>query len=186
MNHIFLRVCILLVTPVIVFFYGKYAFGSVIGDVILHEGNGVIERQANGEEQTTEIDLDVFSMDTVKTGNGKTAIEFIDQTEQIATLGLWGPKARSTLQKLMNAPDSISNEGFPYATAKEIDVQDTKIWAFRISYVGEQGWELYFPFVDGLKIWDALAKLGVTPVGIETYEDLQLDLEQALSCISQK
>jgi len=52
----------------------------VIGDVILHEGNGVIERQANGEEQTTEIDLDVFSMDTVKTGNGKTAIEFIDQT----------------------------------------------------------------------------------------------------------
>ena len=80
MNHIFLRVCILLVTPVIVFFYGKYAFGSVIGDVILHEGNGVIERKANGEAQTTEIDLDVFSMDTVKTGNGKTAIEFIDQT----------------------------------------------------------------------------------------------------------
>ena len=96
-------------------------------------------------------------------------VEFIDQTEQIATLGLWGPKARSTLQKLMNTPDSISNEGFPYATAKEIEVKDTKIWAFRISYVGEQGWELYFPFEDGLKIWDALAKLGVTPVGIETY-----------------
>ena len=37
------------------------------------------------------------------------------------------------------------------------------IWAFRISYVGEQGWELYFPFGDGLKLWDALAELDVTP-----------------------
>ena len=35
--------------------------------------------------------------------------------------------------------------------------------------MGEQGWELYFPFSDGLAIWDALFELGVTPVGIETY-----------------
>ena len=58
---------------------------------------------------------------------------------------------------------------FPYATAKEINVLGITIWAFRISYVGEQGWELYFPFGEGLKLWDALAELDVTPVGIETY-----------------
>ena len=100
---------------------------------------------------------------------GLTQVEFVDQTEQIATLGLWGPEARATLQKLMDDPDSVSHENFPYATAKEINVQGTTIWAFRISYVGEQGWELYFPFSDGLTIWDALFELGVTPVGIETY-----------------
>ena len=55
-------------------------YASVIGDVIMLEGNGVIDRQANGETDKLEIDLDVFSNDTVKTGNGKTAIEFIDQT----------------------------------------------------------------------------------------------------------
>ena len=51
-----------------------------IGDVIMHEGSGVIERKANGEEVTTQTELDVFSFDTVKTGNGKTAIEFLDAT----------------------------------------------------------------------------------------------------------
>ena len=50
-----------------------------IGDVILQEGNSTIERDS-GESYDSVIDLDVFSYDTVKTGNGKTAIEFIDQT----------------------------------------------------------------------------------------------------------
>ena len=50
-----------------------------IGEVILHEGNGAVER-TNGEEETTAKELDIFSYDTVKTGNGKTAIEFVDQT----------------------------------------------------------------------------------------------------------
>ncbi len=100
---------------------------------------------------------------------GFTNVEFIDQSEQLATLGLWGPEARATLQKLMDDPDSVSGEAFPYTMTREIDVLGIKVWAFRISYVGEQGWELYFPFADGLKLWDALAELGVTPVGIETY-----------------
>ena len=94
---------------------------------------------------------------------------FHDRSEELSTLGLWGPEARVTLAKLMDDPESISNESFPFATTKEITVCGIKVWAFRISYVGEQGWELYFPFSDGLAIWDALFELGVTPVGIETY-----------------
>ena len=50
-----------------------------IGNVILHEGNGEIER-TTGESQITVKDLDVFSYDVVKTGNGKTGIEFVDET----------------------------------------------------------------------------------------------------------
>ena len=50
-----------------------------IGEVILHEGNGAVER-TNGDEEVTAKELDIFSYDTVKTGNGKTAIEFVDQT----------------------------------------------------------------------------------------------------------
>ena len=50
-----------------------------IGEVILHEGNGAVQR-TNGDEEVTAKELDIFSYDTVKTGKGKTAIEFIDQT----------------------------------------------------------------------------------------------------------
>ena len=50
-----------------------------IGQVSLHEGNAVIDRK-EGESEKVAKDLDVFSYDTVKTGNGKVGIEFIDST----------------------------------------------------------------------------------------------------------
>ena len=96
-------------------------------------------------------------------------IRIDDRTESLATLGLWGPRARATLESLMAQPDDISQENFPFATAKQIDIQGIPIWAFRISYVGEQGWELYVPYPYGLRLWDLLFAAGVTPVGIETY-----------------
>src|SRR3546814_8340305 len=40
---------------------------------------------------------------------------------------------------------------------------------FRISYVGEQGWELHFPLSYGLALWDMFRDVGITPIGIETY-----------------
>ena len=55
------------------------SFASIIGDVILHEGNAVIER-TDGEDVESKIDLDVFSYDTIKTGKGKVAVGFIDET----------------------------------------------------------------------------------------------------------
>ena len=51
-----------------------------IGEVTQLEGNGVIDRKDGDKGIVVEKELDVFSYDTVKTGNGKTAIEFIDQT----------------------------------------------------------------------------------------------------------
>jgi len=55
------------------------SFGAgVIGDIILHTGNAVIEQ--DGEDVEAEKDLDIFSYNTVKTGKGKVAIGFIDDT----------------------------------------------------------------------------------------------------------
>ena len=51
-----------------------------IGEVTQLEGNGVIDRQDGDEGIVIEKELDIFSYDTVKTGNGKVGIEFIDNT----------------------------------------------------------------------------------------------------------
>ena len=51
-----------------------------IGGVILHEGTGQVERSEDGSEVVTEKELDIFSDDIVKTGKGKTAIQFLDDT----------------------------------------------------------------------------------------------------------
>ena len=59
--------------------FSTNAFSASIGDVILQEGSGIVERKDGGEFSSI-IDLDIFSYDTVKTGKGKTAIEFVDDT----------------------------------------------------------------------------------------------------------
>ena len=92
-----------------------------------------------------------------------------DRTTDFACLGLWGPNARTTLEKLVEAPDEISHDAFPFVAVRNIKINGVSVSAFRISYVGEQGWELHFKYDDGLAVWDALAGLGVTPIGVETY-----------------
>lgn len=55
------------------------SFASIIGDVIKTEGSAAIQR-TDGEDVESELDLDIFQYDTVKTGKGKVAIGFIDET----------------------------------------------------------------------------------------------------------
>lgn len=96
-------------------------------------------------------------------------VHFEDRSDALATLGLWGPRARTTLQTLADDPSALSLEAFAFATARDVRVRGIPVWALRISYVGEQGWELYVPFSYGLALWDLLFDSGVIPVGIETY-----------------
>ncbi len=97
------------------------------------------------------------------------------RTHDITTLGLWGPKAVSALGNFID-PNEISIENFPFVTAKNLTLNLTggkkvDVWAARISYVGESGWEIYFnnDKEDGLALYDSLLEVGVVPVGIETY-----------------
>jgi glycine cleavage system aminomethyltransferase T/glycine/D-amino acid oxidase-like deaminating enzyme len=92
-----------------------------------------------------------------------------DRSEDFGCIGLWGPNARATLQAVADDPDALTPENFPFAAVRDMRVKGTPVSAFRISYVGEQGWELHFSFDDGLALWDALHEQGVTPVGVETY-----------------
>jgi len=92
-----------------------------------------------------------------------------ERSDEIATLGVWGPNARATLQKVADEPEALSPESFPFAASRHFRIRGIPVWGFRISYVGEQGWELYLPFSYGLSLWDILYEQGVTPVGIETY-----------------
>ena len=51
-----------------------------IGEVTIHNGSAVIDRQDGDKDIEVEKQLDVFSYDTVKTGQGQVGIKFIDDT----------------------------------------------------------------------------------------------------------
>ena len=97
------------------------------------------------------------------------------RTHDIATLGLWGPQAKNALGNFID-PDELTIENFPFVAAKNLTLNLSEgkkidVWASRISYVGESGWEIYLNNdpEEGLALYDSLLEVGVVPVGIETY-----------------
>ena len=53
---------------------------ATIGEVSISTGSAVIDRKDGKADVKVKKELDVFSYDTVKTGNGKVGIKFIDDT----------------------------------------------------------------------------------------------------------
>ncbi len=98
-------------------------------------------------------------------------VQLHDQTSALCTVGLWGPKAREVLSSVTES--DVSHEGFPFGTAKKFFIQEVPVWALRISYVGELGWEIYTTAEHGPRLWDILWEAGqphgVVPVGIGVY-----------------
>tara|TARA_Y100001970_G_scaffold10872_1_gene12740 strand:+ start:324 stop:2762 length:2439 start_codon:yes stop_codon:yes gene_type:complete len=85
-------------------------------------------------------------------------IEFKDVTDEIACLGVFGPKSRELISKISN--DDLSNENFKFGTGKKIIINDKEVWAQRLSYVGELGWELYIKIEDSKEIYSLIVDKG--------------------------
>jgi glycine cleavage system T protein len=81
-----------------------------------------------------------------------------DLTSARACIGIWGPRARDILRPIADA--DLSNEAFPYLTARPINVGIVPCLALRVTYVGELGWELYCPTEFGLRLWDTIWEAG--------------------------
>jgi 4-methylaminobutanoate oxidase (formaldehyde-forming) len=104
-------------------------------------------------------------------------VTILDGTDRSFCLGLWGPRARDVLAPLTD--DDLSNEGFPYMTGRELDAGEVPLFAQRISYVGELGWELYGPVDMGARLWDMLwasgREHGLIAAGLGAFDSLRLE-----------
>lgn len=104
-------------------------------------------------------------------------VTLTDVTSAYAVLALMGPKSRDILSRLTSA--DISNEGFPFATIREIDVGYATVYANRMTYVGELGWELIVPTEFAVGVYDALHEVGrdfgLTDCGYYALEALRLE-----------
>src|SRR6056300_241588 len=102
-----------------------------------------------------------------------------DTKYRVVTGGADGNRDWVTLRNYRddnNLENEISLENFPFVTAKNLTLnlsggKTIDVWAARISYVGESGWEIYLNnnSDEGLALYDSLLEVGIIPVGIETY-----------------
>jgi 4-methylaminobutanoate oxidase (formaldehyde-forming) len=81
-----------------------------------------------------------------------------DVSAAYAMLNLQGPASRALLASL--SQDDFSNEGFPFATAREIRIGYQTVLAVRLTFMGEIGWELYIPTPFALPVYDSLVAAG--------------------------
>lgn len=91
------------------------------------------------------------------------SVTVTDVSSGWATIGLWGPKARAVVQAV--AEEDVSNSAFPYYSTKQLTIDNAPVFALRVSYAGELGWELYTPTEYALRLWDVLWAAG-QPHGI--------------------
>ena len=100
-----------------------------------------------------------------------------DITSGTTLLTVQGPASRELISRLTDA--DLSNQAFPYLSARQVHVGYAPALAMRVTYVGELGWELHVPAEYGAGVYDDLlaagADLGIRPVGLAAMSSLRLE-----------
>ncbi|GAA2132358.1 FAD-dependent oxidoreductase [Nocardioides bigeumensis] len=102
-----------------------------------------------------------------------------DVTGAYSLLSVQGPRSREVLQAL--SPDDFSDEAFPYLSARKVELGYTPLWALRVTYVGELGWDLLVPTEFGATLYDQLrdSAASVTgtfrPTGVGALDTMRLE-----------
>ena len=104
--------------------------------------------------------------------------ELRNVTTSRGTFVVAGPNARDVLAKLTDTP--LDNASFPWLTGQAIDVGlATDVYALRVNFIGELGWELHFPIEYANGLFEALfaagRDCGIGMVGMRAMESLRVE-----------
>ena len=90
---------------------------------------------------------------------------------------MWGPHARDVLQAVTRG--RRVRGGLPFGRGRVLSVGGGELWAQRITYVGELGYELYVDPKWGVQVWDRLAaqgaRYGIRAVGYRVLDSLRME-----------
>jgi 4-methylaminobutanoate oxidase (formaldehyde-forming) len=186
-------------------FMGKFLVqgrdaGAFLNYISANEVNGDQERitytQWLNEDGRLEADLTVIKLEDGKfmvvtsdvahrhtetwmkrhIGDGQH-VTVTDVTASYGQLNIQGPKSRELLQSLTSA--DLSNEAFPFRTAREIDIGLARVMCVRITYAGELGYELNIPSEQAIHVYDRIVeageKFGLRHAGLKALASLRLE-----------
>lgn len=105
------------------------------------------------------------------------SVQITDVSSSYCCVGLWGPNAPVVLQSLTQT--DVSKAAFKFFTSQPLTLGNLPVTASRVSYVGEEGWELYAPTESGLRLWDQLWDAGqahgIIAAGLGAFDTLRLE-----------
>jgi len=100
-----------------------------------------------------------------------------DVTSGYAQLNVQGPRSRELLQSITTA--DLSNEAFPFRTAREIDIGFARVLCIRITYLGELGYELHIPAEQAVHVYERVVEageaVGLVHAGLKALASLRME-----------
>ena len=106
------------------------------------------------------------------------SVQLRNVTTSRGTFAVAGPRARDVMAKLTDS--LLGNEHFPWLTGQVIEVgMAVDVYALRVNFVGELGWELHFPIEYANGLFDAIfaagEEFGIGMVGMRAMESLRIE-----------
>ncbi len=106
-------------------------------------------------------------------------VAIVPVTDQWAQFSIAGPRARDVLQKTIDSGADISNAHLPYMGATEVAVGGVACRLFRVSFSGEQAYEIAVGAEYGDALMRALmaagAEFGIAPYGTEALGVMRIE-----------
>jgi dimethylglycine dehydrogenase len=112
-------------------------------------------------------------LDHLALHHGDENIKVINRSDDWAALSLNGPRSRDILSACTDTP--LDNSGFRWMSAREVVIAGHTVWAFRMSYAGELGWEFHGDRDAIPAIYDALWTAGEAH-GIADYGSFAMNI----------
>jgi heterotetrameric sarcosine oxidase gamma subunit len=104
-------------------------------------------------------------------------VSVTDVTSGNAQINIQGPRSRELLRTLTSV--DLSNDAFPYRTAREIDIGFARVLCIRITYLGELGYELYIPSEQAVHVYERLREagesVGLRHAGLKALASLRME-----------
>src|SRR5438034_2824023 len=147
--------------------------GTIVDDVIVYRYSAdrlaMVVNAANIEKDAAHVRRHLAS-----------GVRFDDLSDQTALIAPQGPRAAKILSRVaaMNVDDLMP---FGVTATKVAGVAAT---VARTGYTGEDGFEVFVPNADAVKVWDALLEAGkedgVQPIGLGARDTLRLESRYSL------
>ena len=100
-----------------------------------------------------------------------------DVTAGYGQLNIQGPRSRELIQAITSV--DMSNDAFPFRTARDIDIGYARVLCIRITYLGELGYELYIPTEHAVHVYDRLVaaghEVGMRHAGLKALASLRME-----------
>ena len=104
-------------------------------------------------------------------------VQMVNRSADWGMLAMSGPNSRKIMAELTDA--DLTNAAFPWLSGQEICVAGVPVYALRVSFVGELGWELHAPLDRISELYDALheagAKHGLVDLGSYAFNGMRME-----------